>query len=171
LIKLLVPPKLHNSSFLLAIIKQKNKKRVTMSIKIVCPHCQKVNRIPKKESYTKANCGACKLSLLDSKPISVNAKGFSNFVANSDLPIVVDFWAPWCGPCRMMAPSFEEAANSLKLKAQFIKVNTEEEQQLGTQFGIRSIPTIAIFKNGVEVDRVSGALSAPQIIEFIRKNQ
>jgi len=142
-----------------------------MSIKVVCPHCKKVNKIPKKDSYSKANCGACKGSLLDAKPVSVNASEFATFVQNSDLPVVVDFWAPWCGPCRMMAPSFEEASRNLPLKAQFIKVNTEENQQLGAQFGIRSIPTIAIFKNGVEVDRVSGALSTPQILEFVRRHQ
>jgi len=142
-----------------------------MSIKVVCPHCKKVNKIPKKDSYSKANCGACKGSLLDAKPVSVNASEFATFVQNSDLPVVVDFWAPWCGPCRMMAPSFEEASRNLPLKAQFIKVNTEENQQLSVQFGIRSIPTIAIFKNGVEVDRVSGALSTPQILEFVRRHQ
>ncbi len=142
-----------------------------MSIKVVCPHCKKVNKIPKKDSYSKANCGACKGSLLDAKPVSVNASEFATFVQNSDLPVVVDFWAPWCGPCRMMAPSFEEASRNLPLKAQFIKVNTEENQQLGAQFAIRSIPTIAIFKNGVEVDRVSGAFSTPQILEFVRRHQ
>jgi len=142
-----------------------------MSIKVVCPHCLKVNKIPLKDSYTKANCGACKQSLLDTKPVSVDSNAFATFVQNSDLPVVVDFWAPWCGPCRMMAPSYEQAATQLPLKAQFIKVNTEENQHLGVQFGIRSIPTIAVFKNGVEVDRVSGALQTPQIIEFVSRHR
>ncbi len=142
-----------------------------MNINVVCPHCLKVNRIPKKESYAKANCGACKQSLLDSKPVSVDAHAFQQFIANSDLPVVVDFWAPWCGPCRMMAPAFEEAALSMPLKAQFLKVNTEEQPQLGGQYGIQSIPTMVIFKGGKEVDRVSGALSAQRIQNWVAQYQ
>jgi len=141
-----------------------------MTVNVVCPHCLKVNRIPKKDSYTKANCGACKQSLLDSKPVQVDANGFQKFVNNSDLPVVVDFWAPWCGPCRMMAPAFEEAALAMPLKAQFIKVNTEENPQLGAQYGIQSIPTMVIFKNGREVDRVSGALSSQRIINWVSQH-
>jgi len=140
-----------------------------MTVNVVCPHCGKVNRIPKKDSYAKANCGACKGSLLDTKPVEVNGSAFGNFIMNSDLPVVVDFWAPWCGPCRMMAPAFEEAARSLPLKAQFLKVNTEENPQLGGQYGIRSIPTMVLFKGGQEVDRVSGALSADQIRQWVSK--
>ena len=141
-----------------------------MSVNVVCPHCLKVNRIPKKDSYTKANCGNCKNSLLDAKPVEVDAAKFGTFVANSDIPVVVDFWAPWCGPCRMMAPAFEEAARSLPLKAQFLKVNTEANPQLGGQYGIRSIPTMVLFKGGREVDRVSGALSADQIRQWVSRH-
>jgi len=137
-------------------------------IKVVCPNCLKVNRLPYKESYLKANCGHCKHSLLDNYPVEVNSESMSYFLQNSSLPIVVDFWAPWCGPCRMMAPNFAEAAKAMPLKAQFLKVNTEENPQLGAQFGIRSIPTMILFKDGREVDRVSGALSASQIMDWIR---
>ena len=141
-----------------------------MNVNVVCPHCLKVNRIPKKDTYTKANCGQCKNSLLDAKPIAVDANGLGTFIANSELPVVVDFWAPWCGPCLQMAPAFEEAALSMPLQAQFVKVNTEEQQMLGAQYGIQSIPTLIVFKNRKEVDRLSGALSASRLQNWVRQN-
>ena len=140
-----------------------------MNVNVVCPHCLKVDRIPKKESYAKANCGACKQSLLEAKPVPVNADKLATFLANSDIPVVVDFWAPWCGPCLQMAPAFEEAALSMPLQAQFLKVNTEEEQTLGSQYGIRSIPTLIVFKNGKQVDQLSGALSAGRLQSWVKQ--
>jgi len=138
-----------------------------MNNNVVCPHCLKVNRIPKKESYSKANCGECKKSLLDSKPISVDADTLGIFLANSDLPVVIDFWAPWCGPCIQMAPAFEEVSLVMPLQAQFIKVNTEEQQILGAQYKIESIPTLIVFKNAKEVERLSGALSAGRLQSWV----
>ena len=133
------------------------------SFNFVCPYCKQINRLPLKDNYNKVKCGSCSKSLLDGKVIETNDKDFRYIVQNSTAPVIVDFWAPWCGPCRMMAPNFEQASKNLAPKVQFIKVNTEEHQQISAQYAISSIPTIIVFKNGVEVERVSGALSAEQI--------
>ncbi len=138
-------------------------------LKVVCPHCGGVNAIPLKESYAKALCGQCKGSLLVTDPIAFDSATFDNNIANSDIVVIVDFWAPWCGPCKMMAPAFKEAAAAFALKARFAKVNTEEQQALAARFSIRSIPTIIAFKGNREIDRVSGALSVQQLNEWVRR--
>ncbi len=135
-------------------------------MRVVCPHCLSVNNVPKKDSYKKANCGKCKQSLLDTKPIELTQSNFDEVIVNSDLPVIVDFWAPWCGPCQMMAPNFQKAASRFPLKALFVKVNTENEQNLGARFGIRSIPTIIVFKDAKEVQRVSGALDETSLSQL-----
>ncbi len=127
-------------------------------MKIICPSCLSINNVPQKEEYKKANCGNCKESLLQNKLVDANASNIDKIINNSDIPVIVDFWAPWCGPCKMMGPNFERSAANFALKALYTKVNTENEQNLGARFGIRSIPTIIVFKNGKEVHRVSGAL-------------
>ncbi len=136
----------------------------------ICPYCKKINRLPLKDRYSKAKCGSCGNSLLDGKVIEASSSDFNYIIQNSTAPIIVDFWAPWCGPCRMMAPNFEQASKNLAPKVQFVKVNTEENPQISAQFAIRSIPTMIVFKNGVEVERVSGALPTEQIMALASKH-
>lgn len=136
-------------------------------MRVVCPHCGSVNNIPLRDSYKKASCGECKNSLLDTTPKELNEAEFDNLVVNSEILTVVDFWAPWCGPCKMMAPAFKAAAEDFPLKATFAKVNTEDHQVLSARFNIRSIPTIIAFKDNKEVDRVSGALSKEQLNQWV----
>ena len=139
-------------------------------MKTICPHCGEVNNVPKKDSYKKANCGKCKNSLLQNNVIELAESNFDEVLVNSDLPVIVDFWAPWCGPCKMMAPTFKSVALDYPIKAIFAKVNTENEQNLGAKFGIRSIPTIVVFKNGVEVQRVSGALDENSLKQLVNSH-
>jgi len=136
-------------------------------MRVICPHCKEVNNVPKKDSYKKANCGKCKQSLLDNSVVELNNNNFDEIIINSDTPVVVDFWAPWCGPCKMMAPTFAQVATTFPLKALFAKVNTQDEQNLAARFNIQSIPTLIVFKNGVEVQRVSGALDANSLQQFV----
>lgn len=136
-------------------------------MRIVCPHCLSVNNVPVKESYKKASCGKCKDSLLDTQPLELTSTNFDEVVVNSDIPVIVDFWAPWCGPCKTMGPTFTKTAKKFPLKTLFVKVNTEDEQNLGARFSIRSIPTLIVFKNGNEVHRVSGALDETSLSNLV----
>jgi len=135
-------------------------------MKVVCPYCFNVNNVPYKKSYKKANCGHCKESLLFDKVLELYEQNFDLVVANSSIPVVVDFWAPWCGPCKVMAPEFEKAAKEFPLKALFAKVNTQEEQNLAMRFDIRSIPTILIFKEGEIIYQMQGAMKKDAIVSL-----
>jgi thioredoxin 2 len=137
-------------------------------MKVVCKNCLTVNNIPKKDSYKKANCGKCKSSLLDTTPVDLDQSNFDEIIVNSEIPIIVDFWAPWCGPCKMMAPTFTQVSSLFPLKAVFAKVNTQDHQQLASRFNIQSIPTIIVFKDGKEINRVSGALDANNLQNLVR---
>ena len=136
-------------------------------MKIVCPFCFSVNNVPFKESYRKVGCGQCKESLLEATVLDLYGENFDEVLLNTDIPLVVDFWASWCGPCKAMAPVFEKVAEKFPLKAQFAKVQTDQESILSTRYDIRSIPTIVIFKNEKEVYRISGAMSEDALTKMI----
>jgi thioredoxin 2 len=135
---------------------------------IVCPHCDAVNRIPTARLGDNPKCGKCKQALFAGQPANLTSANFSKHITNSDVPVVVDFWAPWCGPCQTMAPAFAQAAQQLEPNYRLAKVDTEAEQALGAQYGIRSIPTIAVFKNGKEIARQAGAMGVEDIKRWVQ---
>lgn len=138
------------------------------TLHIVCPHCHTVNRVAVGRLGDRPNCGKCHHPLFTGRPIELTAADFDLHLARSDIPLVVDFWAPWCGPCRMMAPAYEQAAAALEPRVRLAKVNTEQEQALAGRFGIRSIPTLAVFRSGREVARQAGVLGTQDIVQWVK---
>jgi thioredoxin 2 len=140
---------------------------VSGPVHIVCPHCAAVNRVPAGKPAREGRCGRCREGLFTGKPVELTTATFEGHLTGSHIPLVVDFWAPWCAPCLAMAPAFAEAAASLEPKARLAKVNTEKEQALGGRFAIRGIPTVIIFRRGEEAARQSGAMDLAALRAWI----
>ncbi len=143
---------------------------MTDPLHIVCPACTAVNRIPADKLSANPKCGKCHQALFTGHPVELDSASFQQHISRNAIPVVVDFWAPWCGPCKMMAPAFEQAATELAPAVRLAKLNTEVEQQLGANLGIRSIPTMIVFKNGQEVARQPGAMGAADIVRWVRSH-
>ena len=138
---------------------------------VVCPKCNQVNRIPSDKSADSAQCGNCSAALFDGHAAQLDSSGFEKQINRSDVPVLVDFWAPWCGPCKAMAPAFDQAARELQPRVRLAKVNTDESQDVAGRFGIQSIPTLVLFQNGREAARVSGAMPLDSLLDWVKKQK
>lgn len=137
-------------------------------IQLACPHCRAINRVPGDRLGDAPNCGRCHAALFVGRPVALDSAGFEAFALRSELPLLVDFWAPWCGPCQTMAPHFEKAASVLEPDVRLAKIDTQAHPDLGQRFGIRSIPTLILFTGGRELARHSGAMATAGIVQWAR---
>jgi thioredoxin 2 len=137
---------------------------------IVCPNCTSVNRIPSGRDTRRAKCGRCHQPLFTGRPTSVSAKSFAAHIQRNDIPVVIDFWAEWCGPCKAMTPVYERVASELEPKVRFLKVDTEAEPELSARYNIRSIPTLMLFQNGNVVAQQAGAMGAEALRSWLRQH-
>lgn len=143
---------------------------MNQTLQIACPHCHAVNRLPSARLGDAPRCGGCHRPLFDGHPVALDEAAFTAHAMKSDLPLVVDFWAPWCGPCRAMAPSFAAASLQLQPQVRLAKIDTEAQPMLGARFHIRSIPTMVLFHGGRELARQSGAMSTTDIVSWVRSH-
>ena len=142
----------------------------TDPLHIVCPHCHTTNRVAAAQLSAAPDCGKCHQPLFTGQPVALDEAAFDKHIARSQLPVLIDFWAPWCGPCRTMAPAFEQAAKQLEPQMRLAKVDTEAAQNLAARFNIRSIPTLALFVGGREVARQPGAMGAADIVRWAQSH-
>jgi thioredoxin 2 len=137
---------------------------------VVCPHCSATNRLPRHKPATEARCGACHQALFARKPVAVDAAGFAKHRRSNDIAVLVDVWAPWCGPCRMMAPMFERAAAELEPEVRLLKVNADEEPQVAADLGVGGIPAMFLLRGGRVVAQTTGAMDTRRIVAWARSH-